>query len=170
MPSKRIGGSDSGAPNWGKIAEALVMARVMSGSQENLEIEGKTFKGMVGWMPDFGTVPSARAMHALMAMNQANPDPKFRETIGRLAASFQKSAKHRDTGVVFYEGEPFYDNGPAGQYGYGAQVRTQGDIMRALTRWYEFSGDKSALELAGEVARYTLQFKPYWTPESEPKA
>jgi hypothetical protein len=170
MTSKLVGGSDSGAPNWGKITEALVMARVMSGSRENLGIDGKTFQGMVRWMPDFGTVPSARAMHALMAMNQINPDPKFRETIGRLASSFRKSAKQGDTGVVFYEGDPIYDDGPAGQYGYGAQVRTQGDIMRALTRWYELSGDRSALELAGEVARYTLQFKPYWTAEAEPKA
>jgi len=109
-------------------------------------------------------------MHALMAMNQLNPDPKLTQTIGRLADSFNKSAKHKETGVVFYEGEPFYDNGPAGQYGYGAQVRTQGDIMRALTRWYEQSGDKSALGLAGDTAKYTLQFKPYWTPESDPKA
>ena len=170
LTSKLIGGSDSGAPNWGKIAEALMMARVMSGSQENLETDGKTFKGMVAWMPDFGTVPSARAMHALMAMNQLNPDPKLMETIRRLADSFNKSAKHSATGVVFYEGTPFYDNGPAGQYGYGAQVRTQGDIMRALTRWYERSADQNALDLAGKTAQYTLQFKPYWTPEVEPKA
>src|SRR5438045_3844212 len=68
LTSKLIGGSDSGAPNWGKIAEALMMARVMSGSQENLDIDGKTFKGMVAWMPDVGTVPCTRAMHALMAM------------------------------------------------------------------------------------------------------
>jgi hypothetical protein len=87
-----------------------------------------------------------------------------------LAASFDKSAKLHETGVVFYEGEPFYDNGPAGQYGYGAQVRTQGDIMRALSRWYELSGDKGALDLAGKTAQYTLQFKPYWTAEAEPKA
>jgi len=117
LTSKLIGGSDSGAPNWGKIAEALMMARMMSGSQENLDIDGKTFKGMVAWMPDYGTVPSSRAMHALMAMNQLHPDPKLVETIGRLADSFNKSAKHRETGVVFYEGDPFYDNGPAGQYG-----------------------------------------------------
>ena len=103
-------------------------------------------------------------------MNQLHPDPKLMETIGRLAESFGKSAKNRPEGVVFYEGAPFYDNGPAGQYGYGAQVRTQGDIMRALTRWYEFSGDQKALDLAGQTAKYTLQFKPYWTPEVEPKA
>src|ERR1041385_3487774 len=30
LTSKLIGGSDSGAPNWGKIAEAVMMARVMS--------------------------------------------------------------------------------------------------------------------------------------------
>src|SRR5215471_5005191 len=89
MTSKLVGGSDSGAPNWGKIAEALMMARVMSGSQENLDVDGKTFRGMVTWMPDVGTVPCARAMHALMAMNQLNPDPKITDTIGRLAASFQ---------------------------------------------------------------------------------
>src|SRR5204863_3780725 len=40
MTSKLIGGSDSGAPNWGKIAEALMMARTMSGSEENLEVDG----------------------------------------------------------------------------------------------------------------------------------
>ena len=170
LTSKLVGGSDSGAPNWGKIAEALMMARVMSGSQENLDVDGRTFKGMVAWMPDVGTVPCARAMHALLAMNQLHPDPKLMETIGRLAESFGKSAKNRPEGVVFYEGAPFYDNGPAGQYGYGAQVRTQGDIMRALTRWYEFSGDQKALDLAGQTAKYTLQFKPYWTPEVEPKA
>src|SRR2546427_11474037 len=77
LTSKLIGGSDSGAPNWGKIAEALMMARVMSGSLENLEIDGKTFKGMVAWMPDFGTVPSSRALHALTRMNQLHPDPTF---------------------------------------------------------------------------------------------
>src|ERR1043166_4527357 len=137
LTSKLVGGSDSGAPNWGKIAEALMMTRAMSGSQENLDLDGKTFKGMVAGMPDVGTVPCARAMHALMAMNQLNPDPQLAETIGRLAESFGKSAKQRQEGVVFYEGAPFYDNGPAGQYGYGAPVGPPGDIMRAVTRWYE---------------------------------
>ena len=46
-------------------------------------------------------VPCTRAMHALMAMNRLHPDPRLQDTIDRLADSFQKSAKHRPTGVVF---------------------------------------------------------------------
>jgi hypothetical protein len=40
----------SGPPNWGKISESLLLARVMSGSRENMDVDSKTFQGMIQYI------------------------------------------------------------------------------------------------------------------------
>ena len=48
----RFGQTDNaGVANWGKIAAALILTRHLSGSEENLEIDPKTLRGMVDFAP-----------------------------------------------------------------------------------------------------------------------
>ena len=63
-----------GPPNWGKIAESLVMTRLMCGSEENCDVDAKMIRGMLAsqWMklnPEAPT-PVSRAMLALLTVYQ----------------------------------------------------------------------------------------------------
>ena len=153
-----------GRPNWGKIAEALIMMRTMCGSEENLDIDAKTLKGMVAYAPEDGWTPTARMTLALMALYQRDPDPKYKQIIARLEKSFHKRAKYEGPDEAFY-----YDAPPEAMYYLGTHAFIQGCAIRMLSRWYAVSGDKDSLELARKLVNY-LRRPKFWVPETEPKA
>jgi hypothetical protein len=148
-----------GVANWGKIGAALILTRHMSGSQENLDIDVKTLKGMVDYVPEspreHGWNPTTFVILALMDLHQRVPSPKIVNLIGRLVKAYHTGAERV---------------GDDGQYGYGAHVRTQGDSIRMLTRWHEISGDRESLKLAGKVVGYVVGKREFWSPEAESKA
>jgi hypothetical protein len=178
MTSRMVFGQsdNAGVANWGKIAAALILTRSMSGSEENLEIESKTLKGMVAFTPEepgsWGWNPTTFIILALMDLNQRTPNPRIMQFIARLVKAYHAGAEHVDDRRAYYKlnVEPVFSDGPAGQYGYGAHVRTQGDSIRMLTRWYEMSGDRESLKLASRLVNYVIENQPYWVPEADPKA
>ena len=160
----------SGQPNWGKITEALIMTRLMSGSEQNLDIDPKTIKGMIDFAPEDGWTPTARITLALMALYQRNPDPKLKAVIQRLINSHYARVKQFGSDMAFLIDLPFdAQENCAGYNGYGPNVFINGTAIRALTRWHDLVGDTKSLELAGKLTRF-ITLPKYWAPESEPKA
>ena len=148
----------------------------MSGSEENLDIDPKTLRGMVDFAPEapgsWGWNPTTFVILALMDLHQRDPNPKIVQFIGRLVKAYHAGIERVGDDRAYYKinVKPEFSDGPAGHYGYGAHVRTQGDSIRMLTRWCEISGDRESLKLAGSVVRYVMENKNFWTPEAESKA
>src|SRR5437762_10257041 len=102
-----------GPPNWGKVTESLLLARVMCGSIENLEIEAATLRGMLSLpvlLPDgksyayardylmvnpVAPTPLSRSMLALMVLQQTAPSPELRSLIARMAQDHVRTAQRR---------------------------------------------------------------------------
>ena len=160
----------SGTPNWGKIAEALIMTRLMSGSELNLDKDPKMIKGMIASDPADGWTPTARNALALMALYQRNPEPKLKAVIQRLVHSFHVRVKPGGSDMAYFIDLPFdAQENCAGYNGHGPNVFINGTAIRALTRWHDLVGDTKSLKLAGKLKRFITQPK-YWDPEGEPKA
>ena len=162
-----------GPPNWGKIVESLVMARLMCGSDENLDIDGKTIQGMLAspWMvvnPEAPT-PVSRAMLGLMAVYQLDPNPDLKRIIDEMAESHRRAAR-REGGLTYYSDVP-PDNRDTGigVLGPWFPVFVQGCAIRALTRWSALGGAPADLEISGRLTDFIMQPK-FWGGEGEPKA
>ena len=159
-----------GLPNWGKITDGLIMTRMMCGSDENLDIEAKTIKGMLKYEQLGGSVPTARAMMAMMSLYKQNPDPAIKRVIDAMAASFQKSAKPDGDGAsIYFNGKPDMSESKLGVIGWGWKPFIEGSCMRALSRWSVESGEPASLDLAGKLARGLVR-PEFYQSEVEPKA
>ena len=157
-----------GAPNWGKITESLLFARVMSGSTLNLDIEQKSIKGMIAYVQADGSTPMARIMMALITLNQLSPNPKLVKVIEQLNESFYKNAKYENDYAYFYNGSADNNDTKLGIMGYGANSFINGTALRAISRWAKIGSDANNLELARKVKNFAM--KPeFWTAEAEPK-
>ena len=161
-----------GPPNWGKIAEALVVARLMCGSEENLQVDAKMLEGMLDspWMDvnPAAPTPVSCGMQALVAVYQLDPHPALRKKIDAMAEAHHRAAKLRDGAAYYYDG-PYDERETAlGVTGYWLPVFIQGRAIRALTRWSALGGDPKHVELSGKLANFLLQPK-YWVAEAEPK-
>jgi hypothetical protein len=175
-----------GPPNWGKIAESLVFARLMCGSEENLDIEAQSLRGMLSppvllpdrtyaYSPDYERInpaaptPLTRAMLALMALYQTAPSPALKARIDRMAADHTRAASHQGDLLYYADPPPMTDATFAGVFGTYLQVFMNGCAVRALARWWELGGDRADLDAAGGLARFALQDR-FWTPEADAKA
>ena len=162
-----------GPPNWGKIAESLIMARLMCGSTEGLDIAEETLKGMLAspWMvvnPEAPT-PVSRAMLALMAAYQLDPNPDLKQIIDGMADSHRRAAKSHG-GLAYYSDPPPDDRDTGiGVLGPWFPVFVSGCAIRALTRWSALGGSPADLEISGRLADFIMQPK-FWVGEGEPKA
>jgi hypothetical protein len=170
----RFGGSPEGggAPNWGKIYDALVLTRHMSGSQEYLDLEEATFNGMIRYIRGGNSVPTARVMMALMSLNQKSPDPALEKLIGEMADSLRDAAKVNGNMAWFYDFEELparMQDSKLGILGHGWQAFVHGSVLRAFSRWAKESGDKEYYELSEKLKNYVIQ-REIWEPESAPKA
>jgi hypothetical protein len=162
-----------GPPNWGKIVESLIMARLVCGSEENLGIDAKTLDGMLSssWMTvnPVAPTPVSRAMLALMAIYQLDPTPGLKALVDRMAEAHCAAAKREGDGA-------FYSDPPAdtadtgiGVLGRWFPVFVNGCAIRALTRWSEMTGEPKYLDMAGSLTKFIAGPK-FWTPEAAPKA
>ena len=161
-----------GAMCWGKIAEAMIMTRLMSGSMENLDIEEQSLRGMIAFIDeDINVTPESCIMLALMDLHQLRPDPALVKTMAEIAEIHRQRAKISGDMAYTYGGPPTYladfDN-KIGQTGYLMDGLIQGRAVRSLARYYDVSGDKSYLDLAIQFKNYFMQPK-HWEPEAEPK-
>lgn len=161
-----------GPPNWGKIADSLLLARVMCGSEENLDVDAKTLRGMLAspWMNmnPVAPTPVSVAMQALMNLNQLAPNPDLRDIIAGIQAKHIEVAK-QESGKAWYNDSPPDTNVTAlGVNGYWLRVFIQGRAMRVLTRWSVLSNDAEGLAFTGRLAEYLVE-PLFWQGEVEPK-
>ena len=185
-----------GGPCLQKPAEALPMMRVMSGSEQNLEVDRAMVEGLLSDIDDDGlwwlktegrpwraetfkednvfVCAHARLMLALLAWYAVDGDSKWLETVQRMADGLGKLAVHHD-GIAFYPDEQYYRSGwknvdasrPESGWG-GRWTIADGVAIRALSRWYATSGDEASLDLARKLVKGAL--KPAnWVPTQEPK-
>jgi len=154
-----------GTGNWGKIAESLIMTRLMSGSQVNLDTQEKMLEGLIRAIDPDKKTPTAmsRTMLALMALQQQSPSPEIENLIDAMAQAHRRVGQAKGD-YVFYTDPPTQK-----QFGYVWQLFVNGCAIRALARWSEMSGNPEWLDLTGRCANFVLQPR-FWQPEAEPKA
>ncbi len=175
-----------GPPNWGKIAESLVMARLMCGSEENLAIDQKMIEGMLSppvqrspnvyaYSRDYMTInpvaptPLSRAMLALMAVYQLDPNPELRRHLDSLADAHVTAAKYGDDYACYADLPADTRETGIGVLGYWMDVFVNGCAARALVRWSDLRGDDKYLQPAGQLVNHILRNK-YWGYEPGPRA
>jgi hypothetical protein len=181
-----LGDLAGGPPNWGKICESLLFARLMCGSEENLDIEAKTLRGMLSPPPvlpgnqylyshDYMTVnpvaptPISRAMLALMVLDQTAPDAAMKRWIDGMADDQVRTAKPQGDGLYYNDEPPITAESRTGKQNFGFQVYTNGCAMRPLARWAGLHGNGRYLLTARKLAAFAMQDR-FWTGEGEPKA
>lgn len=170
----RFGGGPEGggAPNWGKIYDALVLTRHMSGSQEYLDLEEATFNGMIRYIRGDNSVPTARVIMALMSLYQKRPDPELEKLIAKMSGSLRDAAKMDGDRAWYYDFNELparMQDSKLGILGHGWQAFIHGSVLRAFSRYAQSTGDQQYYDLAEKMKNYLLQ-PAIWTPESAPKA
>lgn len=179
-----------GPPNWGKIAESLVLARLMCGSSENLDIEAATLRGMLSppversgggaaYSADYMAInpaaptPLSRVMLALMAVYEQAPNSELKRLIDQMADSHVRAAKYQGDLAYYTDPPPDTHETSLGVLGHWLPVFIQGCAIRALTRWSELRGDRNGdgkyLDTAGKLVNFLVQDK-FWVAEAGPKA
>ena len=161
-----------GPPNWGKIAESLIMARLMSGSEENLDVEQKTLEGMLAspWMTinPVAPTPVSRAMLALTAVYHLDPNPTLKTIVDGMAKSHCDVATARDGFTFYNDSPPDMKETALGVGGTWLPVFIQGCAVRAMTRWSTESSNPAHRDFSGRLVPYLMQEK-FWAPEAGPK-
>lgn len=161
-----------GPPNWGKIAESLILARLMCGSEEHLDVDAHMLSGMLAspWMvvnPDAPT-PVSVAMQALLAVYQLDPNPALKRQIDAMAEAHLRAAKFAGDGAYYYNGPTDVRETALGVFGDWLPVFISGRAIRVLTRWSCLGEEPQYLDLSGKLASYLTQPK-FWSAEVEPK-
>ena len=175
-----------GPPNWGKIAESLIMARIMCGSEENLQVEEKMWHGMLSppvqrpgggaaYSADYliinpaAPTPLSRVMLALMALYQLDPHSDLKKRLNEMADGHCRVAQYQND-YAYYTDPPTEERDTMlGILGYWLPVFIQGCAIRSLARWSAMNSEEKYLKVAGELTNFLLQPK-YWVPEAGPKA
>jgi hypothetical protein len=160
-----------GAPNWGKIADAILLTRSMCGSRENLDIEAQSFTGMIRHIRSRNNVPAARMMLSMMSLYQKSPDPQLRALIQRVADDLRAAATI-DGDYAYYfslqqKPEELKDT-KIGVFGFMHQPHTQGSVLRVESRWAEWSGAATDYQFADKLKNHLLR-PEIWHPEAGPK-
>ncbi len=166
-----------GPPNWGKIAEALLMARVMSGSTENGDVDEKTFRGMLAssWMTmnPAAPTPVSVAMLALMTAWQLDPNDDLKRIIDGVAEEHVQAAKQGECDArpcaYYYDGPSDDKETALGVNGLWLSVFIQGRALRPLVEWSALEGNRKWLEFSDRLVPFLVQPK-FWTAEAAPKA
>jgi hypothetical protein len=186
-----------------KWDESLPMMRIMSGSEQNLDIEQKMMQAMVSaldpedglhyipkedtaktsWMLRSGypiadedlssLILDGRLMLAMITWYERDQDPVWLGRIQKMADGLGKIAIYKDDYAFYPEGKVGIEFSYLKESGYkytdepesdregseGSVLVYQGQQIRALTRWYEMSGDKKALELARKLSNFVIKRK-----------
>ncbi len=161
-----------GPPNWGKIAESLIYARLMCGSEENLDVDARTLEGMLAspWMvvnPEAPT-PVSCGIQALLAVYQLDPHPALKARIDAKADSHLSAAKSVGQGAYYYTRSSDLQETVLGVFGDWMPVFIGGRAIRPLTRWAALSGDAKYRDFAGKLSVFLLSPR-FWAAEAEPK-
>lgn len=191
-----------------KFAESLPMMRIMSGSEQNLELERDMLQSMAEHIGEDGlfyaiarpdrpwhegvehkypktgedfanSCGNARMLLALMASYARCPDQNLWDMMGKMAHGLADMAISKDDYAYYPDGqigeafsrprsgwrdtvEPAVESMGAE----GSMFAYHGPQIRAFSRWYEMSGDKRILDMAGRLVRFVMQPK-FWGVEGE---
>jgi hypothetical protein len=75
---------DAGTANWGKVMEALVLMRSISGTRLGLEVQARSLEGMLRYASESGCpYQNARALMAMIQLYRENPSHELRILIER---------------------------------------------------------------------------------------
>ncbi len=164
---------EMGPPNWGSMIEGLVMARQMSGSRDNLEIDRLTIAGMLNYLSERDPkIPSGIDLGRLgiMALYQVDPKPELITISDEFARRQLNAATHVEgKGAFYWDPEPDLGNSQLGVIRHGWTVFVSGLAIHSLSRWSQYSTRENPMQLCRPLADYALQQK-YWQPEASPKA
>ncbi len=161
-------------PCWSKTLDAMVLARLMCGSDLNLDIQSRSFLAGTAKMADANQrLADGRLLMALMTLYDQNPDPRLKEAITSYADQFQNTLI-TDRKLAYFpdwgpELQPDMKDAKYGVLGYGWNVFVQGTALRGLSRYATTFDDPRALESSGKLKSFLMQPK-YWFPEAGPKA
>ena len=159
-----------GTPNWGKISQSLIMARLMSGSRVNQEIDQLMLQGMLRRvrLNPVAPTPVSRVMLALIDLYQVSPSPELRDIINDMANAHLAAAQRDERGAYYCDTPSDERDSAIGVLGHWLPVFINGCAVRSMVRWWQIEGNPQHLALAKELVRFTLQPR-YWEPESNPK-
>jgi hypothetical protein len=152
---------------------------IMNGMLALLRDDGLLYMPPDDEWPGAYAFTNARMMIAMMAWYQRDRSQVWLDRIGKVAAAFARMAIYRedyayyppeagyssDTGWTFTRrhGTPYFrytppDEPTRDQQGIEGMVRgEQGNQIRALARWYMWTGDEQALEVAHKVTNFVLK-------------
>ena len=90
-----------GTPNWGKIAQSLILTRLMCGSDANEEIDQLMVRGMLKRVElnPVAPTPVSRVMLALIDLYQISPSPALRRIINQMADAHVQAAQRNEWGA-----------------------------------------------------------------------
>jgi hypothetical protein len=177
-----------GAPNWGKIAQAMVMARRMSGfdfndAQGTLSAQLATTRNMID--PHIGHNLISRGEGAWIVVTGANPENQMTVAVEGLIELYKQNPspdlQHLIQDMIDYhskmavpgsndDGEPMahyrlpapgvnpFTPTSVGVTGYGDPVFIAGKTMRALSSWFFLSHDDRALNTADLLGNFIRHY------------
>ncbi len=161
--------------NWGKIVDALVLAREMSGSTLNLDIELASLNGMMNYallkMEEAYPVPLARMTMALISLNHFHPKLEIVDQVQRYAdvlvkgMTIDRKRDHAYYGPENRRWERDDNENELGISGSYLQMHTHGQVLRALVMadaLAEVQVDRAHLTLL----RNFIMEPAFWQPET----
>lgn len=163
--------------NWGKVLEALALARAMSGSREHLDRQRASMEAMLSYAElksvEPYPVPLARILMAADALHRYCPHPELPRLIARqrdwLTARIQQdeAAQQAYFGPATNRWTRDDKDIPMGIMGHSLNVFTGGSVLRALVRADTPAGGSSDTRFA-RLLRNGLMDARYWdAPQSE---
>ena len=166
------------AQNWGKIVEAMILARAMCGSEADLDGELDSVRGMISYAAmkknEPYPVPLARILMALESLYSQSPKDELRQ----LAADCRQCmlAQVRidgDSDEAFFgtEDQRWWRDDrdhATGPIGYGLQLFTGGNVLRASVRASHVNGIPFDEQAADRLKRYLLEER-FWSPNEHPR-
>jgi hypothetical protein len=179
-----------------KVAEALSMMRVMTGSDQNLAVDLRMLDPVVAdvenglwWIKAEGTPwreqtyredtvwvsMQARLMLVLMDRYRLDGEARWLDLVQGMADALRRIVLFKD-GDAYFPDDIYYRTGwkrteldAAGGSPFAGQWKMgQGNVLRALARWYALSGDAASWDLATRLVKPLLK-ADLWQPSREPR-
>jgi hypothetical protein len=154
---------------WSKLTEATLLARLMSGTDEHLDIQRQSLQNMLAWTQFDGITPMVRALSTCMTLHEQDPNPALRQLIEKMVSSLHETARHDGSMSWNYAQDGAFADSKLGVIGWGWNVFIQGNALRVLSRYADGRGADDALPLARGLKNFLLQEK-FWKPDGAPKA
>ena len=154
---------------WSKLTEATLLARLMSGSDEHLDIPRQSLQNMLASTRFDGVTPMVRALSTCLTLHEQAPDPALRRLIEKMVASLHETASHDGDMSWNLAPDGAFADSKLGVIGWGWNVFIQGTALRVLSRYADRQGTDAALPLACGLKNFLLQEK-FWKPDAAPKA